>query len=106
STPLAHAPARATRRRGPTTIDRLCALLAPGVARCGSVRARGSTTVPHHAVKPCVSGEPEGSDGACVSRQRSLSVTADTYTHVLLDDRELAHGLLASDLSSAARSGA
>jgi integrase len=27
--------------------------------------------------------------------QRSLSVTADTYTHVLLDDRELEHGLLA-----------
>ena len=30
--------------------------------------------------------------------QRSLSVTADTYTHVLLDDRELEHGLLAERL--------
>jgi hypothetical protein len=26
--------------------------------------------------------------------QRSLSVTADTYTHVLLDDRELDHARL------------
>jgi hypothetical protein len=26
--------------------------------------------------------------------QRSLSVTADTYTHVLLDDRELDHATL------------
>jgi hypothetical protein len=31
--------------------------------------------------------------------QRSLSVTADTYTHVLLDDRELQHGLLAQTLT-------
>ncbi len=30
--------------------------------------------------------------------QRSLSVTADTYTHVLLDDRELDHALVASQL--------
>ena len=30
--------------------------------------------------------------------QRSLSVTADTYTHVLLDDRELDHRRLASQL--------
>jgi integrase len=30
--------------------------------------------------------------------QRSLSVTADTYTHVLLDDRELDHTRLASEL--------
>jgi hypothetical protein len=32
--------------------------------------------------------------------QRSLSVTADTYTHVLLDDRELDHAALAIDLAS------
>lgn len=31
--------------------------------------------------------------------QRSLSVTADTYTHVLLDDRELDHSELAAQLS-------
>jgi integrase len=31
--------------------------------------------------------------------QRSLSVTADTYTHVLLDDRELDHGRLSLGLS-------
>ena len=30
--------------------------------------------------------------------QRSLSVTADTYTHVLLDDRELDHALLVTQL--------
>jgi hypothetical protein len=30
--------------------------------------------------------------------QRSLSVTADTYTHVLLDDRELDHPRLAAEL--------
>jgi integrase len=30
--------------------------------------------------------------------QRSLSVTADTYTHVLLDDRELEHGELVKQL--------
>jgi integrase len=29
--------------------------------------------------------------------QRSLSVTADTYTHVLLDDRELDHGRLVAE---------
>lgn len=34
--------------------------------------------------------------------QRSLSVTADTYTHVLLDDRELDHPRLAGDLHSGA----
>jgi len=33
--------------------------------------------------------------------QRSLSVTADTYTHVLLDDRELDHTRLASGLEVA-----
>jgi integrase len=33
--------------------------------------------------------------------QRSLSVTADTYTHVLLDDRELDHTRLASTLDLA-----
>jgi integrase len=32
--------------------------------------------------------------------QRSLSVTADTYTHVLLDDRELDHADLASKLNA------
>src|SRR5262245_48894857 len=32
--------------------------------------------------------------------QRSLSVTADTYTHVLLDDRELDHASLAAGLAS------
>jgi integrase len=32
--------------------------------------------------------------------QRSLSVTADTYTHVLLDDRELDHADLVSRLTS------
>jgi integrase len=37
--------------------------------------------------------------GACVG-QRSLSVTADTYTHVLLDDRELDHALLASQVGT------
>jgi integrase len=31
--------------------------------------------------------------------QRSLSVTADTYTHVLLDDRELDHAQLARELA-------
>ncbi len=31
--------------------------------------------------------------------QRSLSVTADTYTHVLLDDRELNHGDLVGQLA-------
>lgn len=31
--------------------------------------------------------------------QRSLSVTADTYTHVLLDDRELEHARLLDDLA-------
>lgn len=31
-------------------------------------------------------------------RPRSLSVTADTYTHVLLDDRELDHALLLGEL--------
>jgi hypothetical protein len=30
--------------------------------------------------------------------QRSLSVTADTYTHVLLDDRELDHTRLLTQL--------
>ena len=34
--------------------------------------------------------------------QRSLSVTADTYTHVLLDDRELDHSALASSRSESA----
>jgi len=34
--------------------------------------------------------------------QRSLSVTADTYTHVLLDDRELAHTSLAEELRRSA----
>src|SRR5215213_7286486 len=33
--------------------------------------------------------------------QRSLSVTADTYTHVLLDDRELDHTRLATELEVA-----
>jgi hypothetical protein len=33
--------------------------------------------------------------------QRSLSVTADTYTHVLLDDRELDNALLISQLQDA-----
>jgi hypothetical protein len=32
--------------------------------------------------------------------QRSLSVTADTYTHVLLDDRELKHAALAAGLAA------
>jgi len=32
--------------------------------------------------------------------QRSLSVTADTYTHVLLDDRELDHARLVSELAT------
>jgi integrase len=32
--------------------------------------------------------------------QRSLSVTADTYTHVLLDDRELDHARLVVDLAA------
>ena len=32
--------------------------------------------------------------------QRSLSVTADTYTHVLLDDRELGHPHLVDDLGT------
>ncbi len=32
--------------------------------------------------------------------QRSLSVTADTYTHVLLDDRELDHGELVKQLGA------
>jgi integrase len=31
--------------------------------------------------------------------QRSLSVTADTYTHVLLDDRELDHAQLSCDVA-------
>jgi integrase len=31
--------------------------------------------------------------------QRSLSVTADTYTHVLLDDRELDHARLAAQVN-------
>jgi hypothetical protein len=35
----------------------------------------------------------------CVG-QRSLSVTADTYTHVLLDDRDLDHARLIDDLAS------
>ena len=30
--------------------------------------------------------------------QRSLSVTADTYTHVMLDDREFDYPSLASEL--------
>lgn len=34
--------------------------------------------------------------------QRSLSVTADTYTHVLLDDRELDHARLVADLADLA----
>lgn len=33
--------------------------------------------------------------------QRSLSVTADTYTHVLIDDRELDHCALAAETASA-----
>ncbi len=37
--------------------------------------------------------------------QRSLSVTADTYTHVLLDDRELQHASLASGLVKAVARG-
>jgi integrase len=32
--------------------------------------------------------------------QRSLSVTADIYTHVLLDDRELDHALLSVEISA------
>ena len=35
--------------------------------------------------------------------QRSLSVTADTYTHVLLDDRELEHARLLDGLPAAGR---
>ncbi len=35
--------------------------------------------------------------------QRSLSVTADTYTHVLLDDRELEHTRLLDGLAAASR---
>jgi integrase len=35
--------------------------------------------------------------------QRSLSVTADTYTHVLLDDRELDHVRLLDDLAALRR---
>jgi integrase len=35
--------------------------------------------------------------------QRSLSVTADTYTHVLLDDRELDHARLVAQLGVASR---
>jgi integrase len=35
--------------------------------------------------------------------QRSLSVTADTYTHVLLDDRELDHAGLIAQLRAASR---
>ena len=35
--------------------------------------------------------------------QRSLSVTADTYTHVLLDDRELDHTYLTTQLLDAGR---
>jgi integrase len=31
--------------------------------------------------------------------QRSLSVTADVYTHVLMDDRELDHAVLAREIS-------
>jgi integrase len=31
--------------------------------------------------------------------QRSLSVTADVYTHVLLDDRGLEHAVLAREIS-------
>ena len=34
--------------------------------------------------------------------QRSLSVTADTYTHVLLDDCELDHGRLIAEVGSRA----
>jgi integrase len=34
--------------------------------------------------------------------QRSLSVTADTYTHVLLDDRELDHAHLLHELATRA----
>jgi integrase len=33
--------------------------------------------------------------------QRSLSITADTYTHVLLDDRELEHAVLVDELATA-----
>ncbi len=32
--------------------------------------------------------------------QRSLAITADTYTHVLLDDRELSHAHLVDDLGT------
>ncbi len=32
--------------------------------------------------------------------QRSLSITADTYTHVLLDDRELEHAVLVNELTT------
>jgi integrase len=45
-------------------------------------------------------GEPWALIGARVG-QRSLSVTADTYTHVLLDDRELDHTRLVSALGIA-----
>jgi integrase len=44
-------------------------------------------------------GETWALIGACVG-QRSLSVTADTYTHVLLDDRELDHTRLVGEFSA------
>ena len=47
-------------------------------------------------------GETSALIGARVG-QRSLSITADTYTHVLRDDRELDHAEIVHQLSMATR---
>jgi integrase len=78
---------RLTQERLRTTIARAC-------------KASGTPTwSPHDLRHRRISlwhrqGETWALIGARVG-QRSLSVTADTYTHVLVDDRELEHGLLA-----------
>jgi integrase len=81
-----------TQERLRTTINRAC-------------RAAGTPTwSPHDLRHRRISlwhrqGETWAMIGARVG-QRSLAVTADTYTHVLLDDRELEHGRLIAALRS------
>src|SRR5262249_60888587 len=75
-----------------TTISRAC-------------RAAGTPTwSPHDLRHRRISlwhrqGETWALIGARVG-QRSLSVTADTYTLVLLDDRELDHAVLSTEISA------
>jgi hypothetical protein len=98
---------RGTNRREDRAVDRPVLagltqerLRTPPARAC---KASGTATWwPHDLRHPRISlwhrpSETRAVIGARVG-QRSLSVTADTYTHVLLDDRELDHTHLATQL--------